>query len=92
MAGITLAEITEMHAGKVVTPQEFREASQVIAKLEGWTHEVEDVAEELGLTLTTGHYVCIDRKIWKCEDCDVWCRHSDLTDGFCYGCRPVEID
>ena len=90
MTGITLAEIEQMHAGKVVTPTEFTEASRVIAKLEGWTHEPEDVAEELGIILATPHYVVIDRKIWKCEECDVWCKHVDLKDGYCSGCHPGE--
>lgn len=69
----------------VVTPEVAAEVQPLIDRLQGTWDDPEDVAD---FDLTQAHHVQIDRHIWRCADCEYWCKHGELNDDdLCYGCR-----
>lgn len=89
-------EIAELHAtfAEPVTPKVLNEVKPLIDWLQGRTDDVDEANEEkFDINLTKAHYQQIDRKIWRCEDCQYWCQIGELDeDGHCYGCSTSRAE
>lgn len=76
-------------------PEIFNFAMQVVAKLDGYSEDIETVVDEAGLPFSyhdapKAFFDHIDAKVWKCRECDIWTPVCDLKDETCIGCRPSQ--
>jgi hypothetical protein len=71
-----------------ITPEEATIAMEVCNRLEATCNDPEEVADEMGKILTTPMFRWIDNHVWKCSDCEYWCKIEELDDNErCFGCR-----
>lgn len=78
------------------------EASKVAQRLLGYSADVEMTIDEMAdegvipwayRDAPKPFFDSLDRKAWKCVDCDVWHPPAELDEHErCYGCRPAEVD
>ena len=86
----------------VETPEMLQAAWAVSGRLLGWTLDVEDTVNEMAdegaipwgyNQAPKGFFAILDRKAWKCVECDVWHPPHELGENeYCVGCRPASED